>query len=151
MVVFPWMKVRPIRNRKANRGGKHFPIECGVASETWRHGPNSFKHVSFWCSLCDPHQTTHQSNEDFRWRKVTESHPRTFDTWRWPQSPRNLSLPIPNTTAFRVSVHSWNSAARRLVAGIRWGTAFLVALSFSFRSYEGHLRVLMAMVQRTNI
>jgi hypothetical protein len=69
-----------------------FPIECGATSETQRHSPISFEHMSFGCLLCDPHQTTHQSHREFRWRKVIGPHPCTFDTWRWPPITAKLKL-----------------------------------------------------------
>ena len=38
-----------------------FTIECRVVFNIQKHSPISFKHVSVWCLLFDPHRTTCQS------------------------------------------------------------------------------------------
>jgi hypothetical protein len=36
------------------------------------YGRISYKHVSLWCLLCDPHQTTRQLHIGVQLRKVTK-------------------------------------------------------------------------------
>jgi hypothetical protein len=40
----------------------HYCTECGVVNKICRRDPISFKHVSLWCFLFDPHLNTHKSN-----------------------------------------------------------------------------------------
>ena len=47
-----------------------FTIECGVVNRIWRRSPISYKHVSLWSLIFDPHLTTNASNMWVWFRKL---------------------------------------------------------------------------------
>ena len=58
-----------------------FIIKCRVVINIWSHSSISFKHVSLWCLLFDPHRTTYQSNVGVRFRKVTALTPTYYNVY----------------------------------------------------------------------